>query len=156
MPRAASPPVIAMAQRSPDDVVRLARMGAFHQTRLSFLRQLLRRIDRERWTFKRQRFEIDARGVGLAVTTIETRGRTYSLVAFGHDLPPEKRTDRVIAEAWDATFVLFDGAPTDADIARLAVNVPLQEAGRYLDSELVLARANRSVRLFDHVVDCLS
>jgi hypothetical protein len=140
------------ALRSADQVVRLARMGAFHQTRLSFLRQLLRRIDRERWTFSTERFAIDARGVGVAVTTIQSPTHAYSLVAFAHDLAPEKRTDRVIAEAWDATFVLFDGIPGDADIERLQANVPLQEAGRCLDSELVLARANRSVRLFDTVV----
>ena len=58
--------------------------------------------------------------------------------------------------AWDATFVLFDGVPDDADIARLHANVPLQEAGRCRQSELVLARANRSVRLFDAVVDALA
>ena len=34
--------------------------------------------------------------------------------------------------------------------------MPLQEAGRYLASELVLARANRSVRLFDQVVAALA
>ncbi len=34
--------------------------------------------------------------------------------------------------------------------------VPLQEAGRCQASELVLSRANRSVRLFDHVVEQLS
>ena len=62
----------------------------------------------------------------------------------------------MIAEAWDATFVLFDGLPTPQDIARLAANVPRQEAGRYLATELVLARANRSVRLFDHVLDALA
>jgi hypothetical protein len=145
-----------IAPRSPDTVVRLARMGAFHQTRLSFLRQLLLRVDRERWSFERSVFDIDARGVGTAVYTVMRGDRSYSLVAFGHDLPPELRTDRVIAEAWDATFALFDGEPTRADLSRLEANVPLQEAGRCRDSELVLARANRSVRLFDTVVAALA
>ena len=48
---------------------------------------------------------------------------------------------------------LSTGSPTKPSIARLQANVPLQEAGRYLATELVLARANRSVRLFDQVVD---
>ena len=82
--------------------------------------------------------------------------RTYVLISFAHDLPDEMRSDRVIATAWDATFCLFDGTPTPDDIARLAANVPLQEAGRITGSELCLARANRSVRLFAHVVERLS
>lgn len=146
----------AVALRPPDVVMRLARMGAAHQTRLSFLRDMLRHAVRERWQFTRPRFDIDARGVGVAVYRVGVGERTYSLVAFGHDLAPEQRTDRVIAEAWDATFALYDGVPDDAEIERLRRNVPVQEAGRYLPSDLILARANRSVRLFDRVVGALS
>jgi len=143
-------------RREPATVMRLARLGAFHQTRLSFMRQLTRRMRRERWTFSRPVFEIDANGVGHAVLTAAGPERRYSLVAFAHDLPPERRSDRVIAEAWDATFALFDGVPTAADIERLAANVPLQEAGRVTEKELTLSRANRSVRLWEHVVESLA
>ena len=142
--------------RAPDVVMRLARMGAAHQTRLSFLRAMLRCAARDGWRFTRPRFDIDARGVGVAIYCVAIGARTYSLVAFGHDLPAERRTDRVIAEAWDATFVLYDGVPGDAEVERLRQNVPRQEAGRYLPSELILARANRSVRLFERVVAALS
>jgi hypothetical protein len=136
--------------------MRLARLGAFHQTRLSFLRQLLRRIAREGWQLEPPRRDLDADGFGYAVYTLRRGERPYSLVAFSHDLPAEKRTDRVIAEAWDATFVLYDGRPSAGDIMRLGANVPRQEAGRYRESELVLARANKSVRLFDAVVLALA
>ncbi len=142
--------------RPPDHVMRLARMGAFHQSRLSFMRVLLRRLKRENWRFEVRAFDIDTRGVGHAVYTMHGPDRCYSLVAFAHDLPPEMRSDRVIATAWDATFSLFDGIPEAADIARLSKNVPLQEAGRVSSRELTVSRANRSVRLFDHVVDCLA
>ena len=127
--------------RAPDVVMRLARMGAAHQTRLSFLRAMLRCAARDGWRFSRPRFDIDARGVGVAIYCVAIGARSYSLVAFGHDLPAERRTDRVIAEAWDATFVLYDGTPGEAEIDRLSRNVPRQEAGRYLPSELILARA---------------
>lgn len=145
-----------LALRPPDVVMRLARMGSAHQTRLSFLRALLRRVIAENWRVMRPRFDIDARGVGVALYVVDIDGRRCSLVAFAHDLPAEQRSDRVIAEAWDATFALYDGVPDAAEIARLALNVPRQEAGRYQASELVLARANRSVRLFDAVVAALS
>ncbi|MFW8634744.1 hypothetical protein [Cribrihabitans pelagius] len=146
----------SLALRPAKTVMRLARMGSFHQSRLSFMRVLLRRLKAENWRFERRAFEIGAQGVGHAVYTMHGPARSYSLVAFAHDLPPEQRSDRVIATAWDTTFTLFDGLPTAADIERLSRNVPLQEAGRVTASELTVSRANRSVRLFGQVVDCLS
>lgn len=146
----------SVALRPADTVMRLARMGSFHQSRLSFMRVLLRRLKAENWRFERRAFEIDAKGVGHAVYTMHGPVRSYSLVAFAHDLPPVQRSDRVIATAWDTTFTLYDGLPSDADITRLSQNVPLQEAGRVTAKELTVSRANRSVRLFDHVIDCLA
>lgn len=148
--KAATPETQAL--RPAETVMKLARLGAFHQCRLSFMRQLLRRLKRENWRFSRPLFDVDAKGVGRVVYEAAGPDRVYSLVCFAHDLPPEKRSDRVIAEAWDATFTLFDGRPDDADIARLERNVPYQEAGRISEKEICLSRANRSVRLFEHVV----
>lgn len=145
-----------MNLRSAVQVMRLARMGSFHQSRLSFMRVLLRRLKRENWTFDRPIWRIDDNGVGVATYCARGPIRCYTLVVFSHDLPPEKRSDRVIADAWDATFTLFDGEPTEEDIERLSKNVPLQEAGRISESELSLSRANRSVRLFAYVIDRLS
>lgn len=143
-------------RRQPEVVMRLARMGSFHQTRLSFMRTLLRRLKREQWTFAKPVWEIDSDGYGRAVYSVTGPVRTYSLVAFSHYLPDEMRSDRVIATAWDATFTLFDGVPTTADLDRLQQNVPKQEAGRISDTEISLSRANRSVRLWKHVIDKLS
>ena len=136
--------------------MRLARMGSFHQTRLSFMRTVLRRLKKENWLFKRSVWDIDQQGFGRAVYTVYGPQRNYSLVAFSHDLPDHMRSDRVIATAWDATFTLFDGIPTSADLDRLQDNVPKQEAGRISDSELSLSRANRSVRLWQHVIESLA
>ncbi len=145
-----------IAKRDPAQVMRLSRLGSFHQSRLSFMRILTRRMTRENWIFSRPVFEFDAQGVGHAVYCAHTPDRTYSLIAFGHDLPPEDRSDRVIATRWDSTFTMFDGVPNAADIARLRQNIPLQEAGRVSETELSVSRANRSVRLWDHVVSCLA
>ena len=154
-PQTATPDLSAY-RRPPSQVMRLARMGSAHPTRLSFLRAVLRRLTDEGWHFDRPVWEIDAEGVGRAVYRAIGPARTYSLVAFAHDLPDHMRSDRVIATAWDATFTLFDGTPDAADLDRLAANVPLQEAGRVSSRELSLSRANRSVRLFAHVVDRLA
>ena len=145
-----------VAKRPPEQVMRLPRMGSFHQSRLSFMRVLLRRLKATGWTFDRPLWRIDANGVGVATYRAKGPERTYTLVAFAHDLPADLRSDRVIAEAWDATFTLVDGEPTEADLTRLAAHVPVQEAGRLSSGEFVLSRANRSVRLFEHVVDALA
>jgi len=137
-------------------VMRLARLGAFHQTRLSFTRATLRALKRAGARLSRPRFEIGPDAVGHAVYRVAFGEQVYSLICFSHDLDPADRTDRVIAQAWDATFVLHDGEADDETIARLADAAPFQEAGRYEPSDLVLSRANRSSRLFDHVVSRLS
>ena len=61
--------------------------------------------------------------------------------AFAHDLPPEKRTDRVIAEEWDAAFALFDGDPSRGRYRAAGANVPRQEAGRVSRSRKSCSRA---------------
>ncbi len=146
----------SIAKRDPARVMRLSRLGSFHQSRLSFMRILTRRMTRENWQFSRPVFDFDAKGVGHAVYCAHTPDRTYSLIAFGFDLPAEARSDRVIATSWDSTFTLFDGVPDASDIARLRANIPLQEAGRVSEKELSVSRANRSVRLWDHVVSRLA
>ncbi len=142
--------------RDPRKVMRLARLGAFHQSRLSFMRVLLRRLKKEGWLFDRPVFDIDERGVGVATYRVRGPENSYTLVAFAHELDDSLRSDRVIADAWDATFTLCDGEVDAAQIERLSANVPKQEAGRVSDAEMVLSRANKSVRLFRHVVDSLA
>jgi len=95
---------VAKYRRPPEVVMKLARMGSFHQTRLSFMRTLLRRLKKEQWLFKRTLWEIGDDGFGRAVYTVTGPERSYSLVAFSHDLPDHMRSDRVIATAWDATL----------------------------------------------------
>lgn len=152
-------PVARPAQtelRVPAQVMRLQRMGCSYPTRLSFLRILLRRLAAQRVRVTRPVWDLDTCGYGRAVYTLSHGGHRYSLVAFCAALDPENRTDRVIATAWDATFVLFDGVPGESDLRRLAIQTPLQEAGRFSPSELILSRANKSVRLFEHVADALA
>ena len=131
-------------------------MGSFHATRLSFMPALLRRLKREHWRFAVPDWSIDTEGIGHAVYTVAGPERSYSLVCFAHNLPDEMRSDRVIATAWDATFALFDGVPQAGDLIRLKANIPIQEAGRVSGRELTMSRANRSVRLFEHVVAALA
>ena len=140
--------------RSPKEIMKLSRLGCFHQSKLSFLRSFLEEF--KDWKYSRDLFELNREGYGTAVYSFSKNNRTYSLVCFANELKDDERSDRVIATKWDAAFALHDGIPNTQDIERLYKNVPKQEVGRLSYKELTLSRANRSVRLFNEVVDSLS
>ncbi|MDC0428521.1 hypothetical protein OAL78_03200 [Candidatus Pelagibacter sp.] len=140
--------------RDPNTIMKLSRLGSFHQSKLSFLRSFLREF--KDWDYKRDLFNLDQNGYGEAVYSFKKKNRVYSLVCFANEIKDEERSDRVIATKWDAAFTLHDGIPSSEDIDRLKNQVPKQEVGRLSFKELTLSRANKSVRVFNHVVDSLS
>ena len=146
--------MLSIELRNPEDVMKLSRLGSFHQSKLSFLRSFIREF--KNWEFNRDIFDLDKSGYGVAVYSVRKNKRIYSLICFSQHINDEERSDRVIANKWDAAFVLHDGVPTKKDIDRLKENVPKQEIGRMSNKELALSRANKSVRIFDHVVNSLS
>jgi hypothetical protein len=140
--------------RSPDIIMKLSRLGSFHQSKLSFLRSFLKEF--KDWDYKRDLFELNEFGFGTAVYSFKKNERVYSLICFANQLDENERSDRVIATKWDAAFTLHDGVPSKKDIERLRNEVPKQEVGRLSYKELTLSRANKSVRIFNHVVERLS
>ena len=140
--------------RSPNIVMKLSKLGSFHQSKLSFLRSFLKEF--KDWNYKRDLFDLDELGYGTAVYSFKKNHRVYSLICFANQLDENDRSDRVIATKWDAAFTLHDGVPKKQDIERLRNEVPKQEVGRLSCKELTLSRANKSVRVFNHVVESLS
>ncbi len=140
--------------RDPKVIMKLSRLGSFHQSRLSFLRSFLNEF--KDWDYKRDLFNLDKKGYGTAVYSFKKNNRVYSLVCFANKINDHERSDRVIATKWDAAFTLHDGVPLKKDIERLKNEVPKQEIGRLSYKELTLSRANKSVRVFNHVVESLS
>ena len=140
--------------RDPNIVMKLSRLGSFHQSKLSFLRSFLKEF--KDWDYKRDLFELNENGYGTAVYSFKKNNRVYSLICFANQLKEDERSDRVIATKWDAAFTLHDGVPAKEDIERLRNEVPKQEVGRLSYKELTLSRANKSVRIFNHVVERLS
>ncbi|MDA9071059.1 hypothetical protein N9K29_00040 [Candidatus Pelagibacter sp.] len=140
--------------RNPNIVMKLSKLGSFHQSKLSFLRSFLKEF--KDWKYKRDLFDLNEIGYGTAVYSFTKNKRVYSLICFANDLDENERSDRVIATRWDAAFALHDGVPTEKDIVRLRNEVPKQEVGRLSYKELTLSRANKSVRVFNHVVESLS
>ena len=143
-------------RRSAQELMNLPRLGALYPNRLSFSRTLIRRMRREEWNIKKISFDLDQNGVGTAVYKIITYDTHQCYVVYAQHISSEERTDTVIAEKWDATFTLTCKEPTRDYLILLRCNVPLQVMGRFSPREFVLSRANKSVRLFDYVVDKLA
>jgi len=140
--------------RDPNIIMKLSRLGSFHQSKLSFLRSFLDEF--KDWEYNRDLFNLDSGGYGVAIYSFKKDKRVYSLVCFANKIDDNDRSDRVIATKWDAAFTLHDGVPSKKDIERLKNEVPRQEVGRLSYKELTLSRANKSVRIFNHVVENLS
>ena len=140
--------------RDPNIIMKLSRLGSFHQSKLSFLRSFLSEF--KDWDYKRDIFNLDENGIGFAVYSLKKKEKVYSLICFANKINDDERSDRVIATKWDAAFTLYDGTPNKQDIDRLKNEVPKQEVGRLTYKELTLSRANKSVRMFNHVVESLS
>ncbi len=136
--------------------MRLDRMGSRYPSRLSFSRSMLRRLVNDNWQIKKSKFDLDKDGYGTVVYEIIICNETYSLVCFSAFLDDKDRSDRVIANKWDTAYTLHVGKLSDEDLKRLKETIPLQESGRNSPNELILSRANKSVRLFQYVVDCLA
>ncbi|MDB2356482.1 hypothetical protein N9V89_04590 [Pseudoalteromonas sp.] len=146
----------ALPLRPPSQVMNLERLGSLHQSRLSFMRTLVRRIFRERWKIELATFELNNDGFGTVVYEVNAPDGLFSFVLFSDLLLPEERNDRVIATKWDLTMALVEGRVNPEYIAKLKENVPKQEAGRVDSRVFVLSRANRSARNFDYVVNQLA
>ena len=142
--------------RPASQVMQLERLGSFHQSRLSFMRTLVRRMTSENWQISSPIFDLDEQGYGTVVYQVEAKYGTFSFVLFSHYLDPENRNDRVIANQWDLTMALCEGTVDAEQLEFLRLNVPKQEAGRVDSRVLVLSRANRSERTFDYVVNELT
>ena len=149
-------PIKPHKMRQPSKVMKLQRLGSFHQSKLSFTRQLINELQFNNSQFEISEWNIDQNGFGNAVIQTVFNNNTFSLVVFCHSIDDEERSDRVIAEKWDMTFSLFTGTPNKTELDLMSKNLKIQELGRHLPKQLTLSRANKSVRIFTKVLDALS
>ena len=110
--------------REPKSLMKLSKLGSFHQSKLSFLRSFLNEF--KDWKYSRDLFQLNDKGFGRAIYSFTKEKKTYSLICFANEIKDDERSDRVIATKWDAAFTLFDGIPTKEDVDRLNNNVPKQ------------------------------
>ena len=144
------------ALRSPERIMQLSRLGSLHQSPLSFMRSLVRTMMRDQWHIERAIDRLDERGFGWVLYHITISEAVYSFIVISDEISDAARNDRVIAEQWDATMALCMGALTEDDVLLLKDAIRRQEAGRMNACVLILSRGNKSSRMFDYVVECLS
>jgi len=68
--------------RDPNKIMKLSRLGSFHQSKLSFLRSFLNEF--KEWEYKRDLFNLNENGFGEAVYSFKKNKRVYSLVCFAN------------------------------------------------------------------------
>ncbi|NRB66908.1 MAG: hypothetical protein HRU48_05990 [Vibrio sp.] len=142
--------------RNAEMVMAPERLGAMHQNRISFVRSLIRKMARQQWHVSCHDWQLCPQGFGHVIYRLNTPHHVYHLVVFCDQITDEERNDRVIAQRWDVTFALVYGDVDVSLLEQLRANVPLQEAGRNPNNVLVLARANKSVRVFELLVSALA
>lgn len=135
--RATNPPHAGVL-RHPAQVMRLDRLGAIQPCRLSFTRQLLRRIDAGGWRAERRTWAIGPDGEGHAVYVVDTGARHYTLVAD--------------CSANGFGLVLYDGLPGRADLDRLLAALAERGPVRMTERDLCFARGWRDPDLWPHVL----
>ena len=70
--------------RDPNKIMKLSRLGSFHQSKLSFLRSFLNEF--KDWEYKRDLFNLNENGFGEAVYSFKNNKRVYSLVCFANEI----------------------------------------------------------------------
>ena len=142
--------------RDPAELMQPGRLASLKQNRLSFARMLMDKMIDEAWDVRVTRTNLDERGVGRVVYTIDTPDRVFSFGVFSHASGDDANTDRIIAEDWDMWGFLCEGRATPDLMDSQFEELPRVREGRATSDILIWTRANRSSRFFGHVVDALA
>ncbi|MEV6794422.1 hypothetical protein AB0M87_21080 [Streptomyces sp. NPDC051320] len=149
-------PARALTGRTPERLLRPERLAVLPPTRLSAGRALVNRMIGEGWTISCPEFDVDARARGRVRYRVHTPKGPLDFVAFSFEPKLTGRTSRIVGTDWDMTGALFDGTASEAVLERTRHEIPKLYGGRATPDALIWCRSNRSLRLFEHVVDALA
>jgi hypothetical protein len=152
--QATVPPVVGI--RPADEVMELERMGAVWPTKFSFSHGFLRTVTRLGYRSWIADQRLDDSGRGRILYGAEIGGAPLTFAVFSTPIAEEEQEDRIIATRWDATAALFLGEPSEDALAQSFDQLPRVVWGRAAPNTVVWSRANRSARLFGHVVERLA
>ena len=142
--------------RTPDALLAPERIGCYWPTRLSFSHIMVRKAAEGRWRMRKVSQDLDDLGVGFIAYEVDTGSVPLSFYVFSGYVPPDEQEDRIIATKWDATAYLQSGHATKEELEQSRRSLPQVIRGRATPDTLMWTRANRSNRLFDHIVESLA
>ena len=142
--------------RPSDQIMELTRMGATWPTKFSFSHSFLRHVCRIGFDCRIAELSLDDEGKGRIVYRATVGGETLTFVVFSHPLDEAEQQDRIIATKWDAWAALFIGIPSEEALEQSRIQIQKVVWGRAAPGTIVWSRANRSARLFEHVIDRLA
>lgn len=140
-------------------IMRGPLMGAMKASRVSFAYVLARHMIDERWQIELESSEADATGQGRFVYRIRARGVDFTYIARAYEWDGKEKVGRRSDGANRDMFgALFVGTPDAARIEREFDTFDLKNVDTMRTDAMVLGwtPANRSARIFDHVVDALA
>ncbi|WP_323131295.1 hypothetical protein [Sinorhizobium medicae] len=140
---------IARLMRSPADIMKPERLAAIQPSRISASRALMSRAVRQRWQILCKRFDIDAKGNGVAEYRIDIGGWRFSFPVYSFEPSPHGRTGRIIGRAWDMMGALVEGDMSRRDFETTRTELPKLYEGRATPGTLIWCRSNRSGRFFE-------
>ncbi|MFJ4839018.1 hypothetical protein [Streptomyces sp. NPDC088746] len=138
------------------EIMTSAALSSLQAGRLSSARSLVNRMLREDWRVERRSLTVEADGSGEAVYRIHAADRVMDFVAFAFPPSSQERTLRIFDLGWDMMGALLDGPATAEDVEHTRNEMPRLYHGRATAHTLTWCRANRSLRVFEHVVEALA
>ncbi|MEV1025853.1 hypothetical protein [Streptomyces sp. NPDC050264] len=153
---APQPSLAGPAGRPAAEIMTSAALSSLQAGRLSSARSLVSRMLREDWRVERRSLTVAADGSGEAVYRIHTADRVMDFVAFAFPPSSQERTLRIFDLGWDMMGALLDGPATAEDVEHTRNEMPRLYHGRATGHTLTWCRANRSLRVFEHVVEALA
>lgn len=131
-------------------------LGALQPSALSCTRYFMEHIFAQGWRVERTLFELDAVGAGIARYSIHACGRMFEFVALSNAPVDGGRSGRVLDGERDMNAGLYEGFASDSQIETMRREMPKIYFGRAEGDTLIWCRSNRSMRIFEHVVERLA
>lgn len=150
------PPHLYSARRTGDEFMSMERLASAYPHALSFPRLAVALLVKGRWKLERLWLSLDAEGEGEALYRFSSGPHQLHYFVISNAYPESEKTDHNTGDKWDILSALCQGEWTPDREAVIRHELSKQRSGRPDYDTLVYARANRSGRLFDHVVESLA
>lgn len=145
--------------RPAEEIMLGALMGSMKASRVSFAYVLARRMIEERWRITLVSSEADANGDARLQYRISAKGVDFFYIMRAYEWDGKEKVGRRSDGANRDMFgALFLGVPTPERVAQEFATFDLKNVETMRTDSMVLGwtPANRSARIFDHVVEALA